>query len=213
MVVETIVSTQRKTKMKDPKSAVMQPWLDRPIEIAYRNVEPSPAVEKHVLRGLARLEKIASDLVRLRVTVSRDNVRRRTGNLYQVRLDFTLPGRRVVITRTPPPHAADEWLITAVGEAFDKAREELIEARQLRRGEVKTHEPVDLGRVTDLFPDYGFIEASDGRIVYFHRNSVQNGRFESLAEGSSVRFVEENGEKGLQASTVTVLSNPAHVEG
>jgi cold shock CspA family protein len=78
-------------------------------------------------------------------------------------------------------------------------------ARPLRRGEVKAHESVDLGRVTDLLPDYGFLEAADGRIVYFHKNSVQGGGFDSLTEGTEVRFTEERGEKGPQASTVAVL--------
>lgn len=176
-----------------------------PFEIAYRNVEPSPELEKHVLHGLARLEKIASDLVRLHVTVDQRNARRQKGNLYHVRLDFTLPGSKVEVTRTPPAHREDEGLISAVGEAFDKAREQLIEARERRRDEVKTHEPVDHGRVTDLFPDYGFIRTSDGRVVYFHKNSVLHARFDALTEGTEVRFEEEMGDQGPQASTVTVI--------
>jgi cold shock CspA family protein/ribosome-associated translation inhibitor RaiA len=176
-----------------------------PFEIAYRNVEPSPDVERHVLQGVARLDQIASDLVRLHVTVSRDNVRRHKGDLYEVRLHFTMPGGEVAVTRTPPAHSQDETVVVAVDEAFDKARDELIEARELRRGEVKTHAPVDHGRVTDLFPDHGFIEASDGRIVYFHRNSVLHDHFDALREGTEVRFAEEMGEQGLQASTVSVV--------
>jgi cold shock CspA family protein/ribosome-associated translation inhibitor RaiA len=195
--------------MKTAKQTDPEPRAGVPFDIAYRNVEPSESLEQHVLRGLARIEKIATDLVRLRVTVSRDNVRRRTGNHYQVRLDFTFPGRSVAITRTPPAHPQDETLTTAVTEAFSKAREELLEARQLRRGEVKAHEPVDLGRVTDLLPDYGFLEAADGHIVYFHRNSVLGAGFDSLTEGTQVRFVEERGEKGPQASTVAVVGKRA----
>ncbi len=49
---------------------------------------------------------------------------------------------------------------------------------------------------------YGFIETADGREVYFHRNSVLDDAFEHLTVGSEVRFVEEMGEKGPQASTV-----------
>lgn len=50
--------------------------------------------------------------------------------------------------------------------------------------------------------DYGRIQTSDGREVYFHRNSVVNGDFNSLDVGGEVRFDEESGDQGPQASTV-----------
>jgi len=62
--------------------------------------------------------------------------------------------------------------------------------------------------VIQLFPDenYGIIASSDTREIYFHRNSVLGADFEKLEVGTSVHFIEEMGENGLQASTV-------HVEG
>ena len=55
-----------------------------------------------------------------------------------------------------------------------------------------------------MFPleDYGFIKTHDGRRVYFHRNSVLDGRFDELDLESEVVFVEEMGNVGPQASTV-----------
>ena len=41
----------------------------------------------------------------------------------------------------------------------------------------------------------------DGRQLYFHRNSVLGG-VDRLAVGDEVRFTEENGNEGPQASTV-----------
>ena len=57
-----------------------------------------------------------------------------------------------------------------------------------------------------LMNDYGTIETPDGREIYFHRNSVLNADFDRLENGASVRFTEEMGEKGPQASSV-------HIEG
>jgi cold shock CspA family protein len=51
----------------------------------------------------------------------------------------------------------------------------------------------------------GFIETADGREVFFHRNSVLDEAFDRLTVGSEVRFVEEMGEKGPQASTVRLI--------
>jgi cold shock CspA family protein len=53
--------------------------------------------------------------------------------------------------------------------------------------------------------DYGFIATPDGREIYFHRNSVINNAFDRLSVGSEVRFAEELGEKGAQASTVHLI--------
>jgi cold shock CspA family protein len=57
-----------------------------------------------------------------------------------------------------------------------------------------------------LFPErgYGFLTTSDGREVYFHQNSVLGNKFKDLKIGTEVRFVEEPGDKGPQASTVRV---------
>lgn len=75
------------------------------------------------------------------------------------------------------------------------------------RGEVKAHDAPAHGKVVRFLAgeDCGFIEAPDGREIYFHRNSVVDGDFDKLETGDEVRFVEEAGEKGAQASAVHVV--------
>ncbi len=51
----------------------------------------------------------------------------------------------------------------------------------------------------------GFIETADGNEIYFHKNSVLNDAFSRLKLGTAVAYVEEEGEKGSQASTVRLL--------
>lgn len=174
-------------------------------EVAYRNVEPSEAVEKHVLRGLARLDRVAPDILRCHVTLELRHPRHRKGNLYHVGVRLTLPGEELVVSRTPPRHRESETLVAAVGEAFDQARRRLLEARRMARGETKAHEPPPHGRVTELFPDHGFIATAEGRSLYFHRNSVLGEGWDRLEEGSEVRFAEEAGVEGPQASSVAVV--------
>jgi len=41
-----------------------------------------------------------------------------------------------------------------------------------------------------------------GREVYFHRNSVADGKFDDLKVGQEVRFSETVGDKGPQATSV-----------
>ncbi len=69
-------------------------------------------------------------------------------------------------------------------------------------------------KLLTLFPagDYGTITDSDGREIYFHRNSVVNADFDSLDIDSEVRFVEEVGDKGPQASSVHLIGKH-HIVG
>lgn len=180
-----------------------------PLEVSYRNVEPSEAIEKRIRSGLGRLEKVCDRIVGCRVMVELPNRRRRTGNLYHVRIDVSIPGEDLVLKRNPPRHRAHEDVVQALGEAFDNARRKLVERRRRERFEVKAHEPVPEGRVSKLFAHegYGFIATGEGREVYFHRNSVLNGGFDRLDVGTRVRFAEEAGKEGPQASTVELVGH------
>jgi cold shock CspA family protein len=92
--------------------------------------------------------------------------------------------------------------------AFDTLRRRLEEYARQRRGVVKNHEePLLEGRVTKLFPskDYGFLETRDGREIYFHRHSVLDPGFDHITIDTAVRFAEEQGAEGPQASTVHIV--------
>ena len=51
---------------------------------------------------------------------------------------------------------------------------------------------------------FGFITPDDGSAdLFVHHSSIQGGGFKSLAEGDSVEFETEQGEKGPRAGNVT----------
>lgn len=89
-------------------------------------------------------------------------------------------------------------------DAFKAMRRQLGERAHLQQGHVKQHAPRLHGHVTDISPDktFGRIVSSDGRGLYFHRNSLIGTDLDSLLEGSPVYFVEDMGEEGPQASSV-----------
>lgn len=97
----------------------------------------------------------------------------------------------------------------AIRDAFDAARRKLQDYARRRRGVLKVHEGSPRARVAKLFPEerFGFLETPDGREIYFHENSVLDFDFKRLKVGTEVHFVEELGEKGPQASTVTPVEH------
>lgn len=179
-----------------------------PLQIAFRNMNASESVESYVRERAEDLDRHAGRIMACRVVIEEKHRRHHQGNLYHVRVDVTSPGREVVVSREPRLDHAHEDVYVAVRDAFDAARRRLEESGRRLRMETKTHEAPPHGRVARIFPldDYGFIETPDGREVYFHRHSVLHGAFDDLKVGDRVRFHEEAGEEGPQASTV-------HVEG
>jgi cold shock CspA family protein/ribosome-associated translation inhibitor RaiA len=176
--------------------------MQAPLEIAYRNVEPSAPIERRVARGLQSLERVSGRITSCRVMVEVPHPRHQKGNLHRVRIELRLPGVELVVKRDPPEHHEFEDVTLALGEAFDMMKRRLLEELDRIQGLVKAHEEAPAGTVVRLFPGYGFLETTDGREVYFHENAVVRGGFASLDIGTAVRYAETAGEKGPQASTV-----------
>jgi CspA family cold shock protein len=55
---------------------------------------------------------------------------------------------------------------------------------------------------------YGFIEADDGsKDVFVHHSAIAGEGFKSLAEGAKVEYEVEQGPKGPQAQSVSVVAS------
>jgi cold shock CspA family protein/ribosome-associated translation inhibitor RaiA len=184
-----------------------------PLQITFEGgLEPSEALQRRVEHEAEKLERFHDRILTCRVAIIGRPGKRRHGDLYAVRLQISTPGGGdVVIDRNPPADHAHEDAFVAVRDAFAAARRRLQDHRRRMQGQIKAHEAPPQGRVSKLFRDdgYGFIETADGREVYFHRNAVVNGGFERMGAGAEVRFVEVEGEKGPQASTVHLHKAPA----
>lgn len=177
--------------------------MEVPVRIAARNLELGEASRSLIGRHVERLEHFYGEIIACRVTVEVPQLYpAREPVEYRVRLDLVVPGKELVVTRSA---AAD--LESAVQDAFDAAARRLEDYVRRRRGDVKHHEETPRARVTKLFADegYGFLQTPDGREIYFHRNAVLHGKFEALRVGSEVRYHEEEGIEGPQASTVVVV--------
>jgi cold shock CspA family protein/ribosome-associated translation inhibitor RaiA len=174
------------------------------LQITFHGFGPTPAIERTLHRKLTWLRRYHPHIMSCRVTLEAPHRHQRKGRLYSVRVDVTVPGGDLAVTRSPSLDHAHEDLQVAIRDAFDSARRELMDDARRQRHQVKTPVGIQRGRVTRLESDHGFLEAEDGRERYFHRNSVLGG-FERLVVGTTVRFAEEVGDEGPQASTVAVV--------
>lgn len=185
-----------------------------PLQISFRNMEGSDAMRANIAERADKLHRVYDRITSCRVMVEAHHRRHVNGNLYHVRIDLTVPRQELVASREPHEHHSHTDVYVAIRDAFDAARRQLESyARQLR-GDVKNHVPPPHGSVTQIFADqdYGWIASADGRVIYFHRNSVLNGDFDSLEVGAEVSFVEERGDLGPQASTVRVVGKHHYPE-
>ena len=182
-----------------------------PLEITFRNMPPSPAIEVDIRDKAAKLEEFHDRITSARVVVETPHRQHRQGKLFHVRIDVRVPGRELVVSREPAAHHASEDVYVAIRDAFDDAKRQLEDYARETRGDVKTHEGPPEGRIARLYGEdgYGFIETPEGREVYFHRNSIVGSDFDRLRVGDAVRFSEEAGEQGPQASTVHVAGVPS----
>jgi cold shock CspA family protein/ribosome-associated translation inhibitor RaiA len=181
-----------------------------PLQLVFKQMAPSQALEQEVRERVAKLERFHSKITACRVSIVPPG---RKGDVFEIGVEITVPGGEIVATREPGKNQAHEDPYVAIRDAFNAAVRQLEDFTRIRRRQVKRHELPDHGYVVNLVhesPDdaYGFLETADALRVYFHRNAVSDGGFEGLSVGDEVRFVlaEGEGEDGPQASTVVPVS-------
>jgi cold shock CspA family protein/ribosome-associated translation inhibitor RaiA len=176
-----------------------------PLKIIFEHIGHSDALEAAVRKEAQRLERFYDRITSARVVIARPQHRHQKGDTYCVRVHIAVPGgKHVDITRDPAVTGRHEDAHVTIRDAFDAAGRQLQDQVRKLEGAVKAHEAPPHGVIASLVPesDHGFIAASDGREVYFHRSSVDDGRFDDLEVGQEVRFSEAAGDKGPQATSV-----------
>lgn len=182
--------------------------MDQPLEIAFHNLQPSPSVEAELRQRVDKLERRFGRLIGCRVSVEKLHNQHRTGNLFEVHVSLAVPGQELVVSRQP--HKAKERyanpdIRTSIRDAFDAAERQLEAFKGKVRSDTSAPSASALtGQVTLIEPgaDHGFILNNVGTQLYFHRDSVTNGRFEELKEGDLVHYLEQEGDAGPVATKV-----------
>ena len=129
-----------------------------PVEIVFRNCEPTEAIRAEVEKCVQRLEKFSDRLTSCHVVIQAPETRHRHGDAYKVVLRIAMPRHKdIVVDRMPADEGENGYPLVAIRNAF---------AAAVRQGALATrsraHRPVHrcrrlwvhrgLGRTGDLFP-------------------------------------------------------------
>ena len=182
--------------------------MQQPVKITFRNIPPAhkevldPIIREHT----GKLEKHFSQIISCRVVVEKTQERHHVGNLYRTTITLTVPHKQTVVNREHPFHHSHEDMFVTISHAFEDAARQLEEYARMKYKDLKDHDMLPHGVILKLYPKdgYGFIQTFGNKEIYFHKNSVLDG-FENLNIGGEVRYEEEEGEKGPQASTVKIV--------
>jgi len=107
--------------------------MNLPLQITYRNVEPSPSIESAIRTRADKLERFHQRIMGCRVVVESPHHRHAKGNHFRVRVDLTVPGGELVAGRDPTDHTAYEDIYVAIRDAFRAAQRELQDHVARRR--------------------------------------------------------------------------------
>lgn len=74
-----------------------------PVQITFRNVEPSPAVAMKIQAAAAKLDRYCDNITSCRVRVEAAHRHQQHGEPFNIRIDLRLPRHEIVIQREPSP--------------------------------------------------------------------------------------------------------------
>jgi cold shock CspA family protein/ribosome-associated translation inhibitor RaiA len=192
--------------------------LQVPLEIAFHNIDRSPAAEQEIRGHVAALERLYDRLISCRVRIDQ-RAKDRTGTIPPVvRIVLGIAGWDDVVVSHEPDHLLRKYqhpdLHKAINEAFRIAERRLLDVKEFRedRDNTAPHdaESQSLGQIAEVTPeqDFGFLMTKEGGLLYFHRNALLSGDFDHLARGDEVHYNEGVGDTGPIATKVRVKQKP-----
>jgi len=120
-----------------------------PLQITFHQVDPSAALEARIRELAARLERYSDHITRCHVTVQAPHRHHQQGNLFDIHLDITVPGREIAIRRAHPADPSHEDPYVALRDAFRAARRKLQDYERERFGVPKARAGQARGRLQE----------------------------------------------------------------
>jgi ribosomal subunit interface protein len=98
-----------------------------PVQLTFRDMPHSDAVEAHVFRRAAKLDQFQTRISHVHVVVEMPHRHKTHGQRFHVRIGVHVPGRELVVSKTSPNGGED--LNALLDESFADAERQLAEAK------------------------------------------------------------------------------------
>jgi ribosome-associated translation inhibitor RaiA len=108
-----------------------------PLQITFRHMDPSPAVEDRVREFAQRLERFHDRITGCHVVIGGPPAHRHKGAPYSVRVDVVVPGRELFVDSARDEHLENADVYVALRDSFRAMRRQLEDYARERRGRVK----------------------------------------------------------------------------
>ena len=107
--------------------------MPAPVDITFRSMTTSPAVEHSISGWVDRLEHTFGRIERCSVVIEIPHNHQQRAKVFHVRLEVSIPEHMIIVSRD------GDRLTAALSEAFRAARRQLSDRAHILRGEVKMH--------------------------------------------------------------------------
>lgn len=179
------------------------PETEANLKLSFHGMKPSVTIRSKVHEYVNKLQRRYNDITTWHVHVNGPVPG--TGQ-FKVTIEARVPGAEIAVGRKPGDINAHSDALVAVRDSFAALERRLKKRRRQQYGEVKVHEGKPQGQIDIIFYDegYGFVEVTDGRRVYFHRNAVIDDAFEDLEVGDPVELTinSDDSPRGPQATSL-----------
>ena len=119
--------------------------MQSPIQITFRGIEHSEFIEDKIREKAKKLERYYPNILHCHVVIESEHHRHHQGNLFDIRIDISVPDKEIVISRKKHNNHAHENAYVAIRDAFDAARRQLEDYARIHRGDVKSHKASSRG--------------------------------------------------------------------
>jgi ribosome-associated translation inhibitor RaiA len=106
--------------------------MSLPLQITFRDIDPSPAAETKIREHAEKLAKKSSRITACHVVVQAPHRHRTKGFVYDVRVGLAVPGSDIIVGREDRERPSHADLHVAIRDAFEAARRQLEDHPLLR---------------------------------------------------------------------------------
>lgn len=190
--------------------------MEPQVEITFKEIDHSDAVEARIRERVAKLLAMGENIRRCKVWVRAPHRRGHKPIAYVIDISVQMTGTSLHVDHRPGDDTAHTDIYIAIRDAFTAMERQLRKWKEQHKGRPHPLESPLQGRIASLdgYKDCGQIATTDGRLIYFHRNSVADDGYDNLTEGDLVELSVDtkDADEGPHARFVRPVSALRYVD-